>query len=292
MSAAFVFVRQQMTNRYIRGGYMGKAGQVRALFAAALTLALPSIVPAQNLQVGYAVVTHETPTTEGLSVFETFGLNRGAETTQAGVLSSPMSTRGVIFGSANRALGRDLGLAIANPNPNPQGATVTLTLQRNDGVVISTKEVRLGVREQTAQFISQLFADRPEIENFTGSILFESSVPVAVVGLRFRGTNFSTLPFTNLSPATPVPPLPAGAGGAGAFILPQFAVGEGWASEIVIVNHGDSAHDIQVDLFGQNGQPLVATLNGQTQSSFTGIVVPAHGVAVLSVRDASGNSPF
>ncbi len=73
-----------------------------------------------------------------------------------------------------------------------------------------------------------------------------------------------------------------GIGGAGAVILPQFATGGGWATEVVLVNSGVADLIVRVDLFAQTGAPLVATLNGQSNSSFVNITIPKGGVVVLA----------
>jgi hypothetical protein len=245
------------------------------------------------LQVGYVTVTHETPSTEGLSVFETFGLQRGGATTQAGVVSSVMTTKGVLAVTANRGLSRDLGLAMVNPyNPNNGSANVTLTLKDSQGNTIATKSLTLTPLQHTSQFISQFFSDRSELQDFTGTVTFESSLPLAVVGLRFRGENFSTLPVIPLGPVTSVPAMANGAGGAGTFILPQFAVGQGWATEVVVVNSSNESHFVQVDFWSETGQPLTVSVNGETASSFPNVSVPAGGIVVLSTRDNNGVSPF
>jgi hypothetical protein len=110
--------------------------------------------------------------------------------------------------------------------------------------------------------------------------------------LRLRGENFSTLPVTNLSGSSAMPAISTGIGGPGAIALPQFAANGGWATEIVIVNTGTSAATARVDLFKPDGSPLTATLNGDSASSFTGIAIPAGGVAVLAPRDSHGDSRF
>jgi len=155
-----------------------------------------------------------------------------------------------------------------------------LTLRDSYGTFVDTKSQPLGVRQQTAQLVSQLFLTR--FNNFTGTVTFESDSPVAVVGLRFRDATVSTVSFINLSAATAVPPLPAGAGGPGAFLLPQVAFGGGWFLEIVVVNSSSVAHTVQVDLSKPDGSPLQANLNGLTASIFTKQLVPAGGVLVLS----------
>jgi hypothetical protein len=75
-------------------------------------------------------------------------------------------------------------------------------------------------------------------------------------------------------------------------LLPQFAAGGGWASEINITNTGTLPLTVRVDLFKQDGTPLTTRLNGQSGSSFVNLAVPAGGVVILSPRDANGDSRF
>src|SRR5262249_18528602 len=122
-----------------------------------------------------------------------------------------------------------------------------------------------------------------------------SALPVSVIGLRFRGDNFSTLPVTDLSGNPgPLPAFPtAGVGGAGAVLLPQFAAGGGWATELVLMNaNTTSSLTVRVDLFKSDGTPLSTTLNGTTGSSFKNLVIPAGGVLVLAPRNRDGDDDF
>ncbi len=241
------------------------------------------------IQVGYAVVT---PSADGLLVFETFGEHRGNEMTQAGVLPSELTTRAVLFVNASGRLSRNLGVAIANPDPT-KIAHITLTLRDDIGTVLATTPVTVPAGNQVAKMVTELFANQPAgPQDLTGTLEILSDIPVAAMGLRFRGQNFSTLPGKNLSGANPVPVISNSVGGSKAVILAQFATGGGWATEIVIANTSGSALTVRVDLFSDKGQPLVATLNGQSQSSFTGITVPPMGVVILAPKDANGDSDF
>ncbi len=244
-----------------------------------------------NIDVGYAIVTPTSTNKSGLVVFETFGAIRGLDTTQAGVLPSTMTTRALLFVSLSGRLGRNLGVAIANPGAAT--ATITLTLHNADGTPLATASVAVPSLHQTAQFVSQLFAGNSAVpKDFSGTMVVSSDEPVAIVGLRFRGVNFSTLPATNLAAPDDVPTLPGGAGGVGAVILAQFAAGGGWASEIVIVNSGTEPITVRVDLFKQDGTPFSTSLNNTTASSFTDITIEPDGVFVLSHKDADGDSDF
>src|SRR5262249_17806068 len=135
--------------------------------------------------------------------------------------------------------------------------------------------------QQMSKFVTELFPSPSTIpSNLTGTLAITSSgtstLPVAVVGLRFRGRNFSTVPATNLAPASPSGSY--GLVGPNAVILPQFAANGGWATEIVLINTGSTALTVRVDLYKQDGTPLTASLNGQTASSFTNLTIPANGV--------------
>src|SRR6266571_112318 len=93
-------------------------------------------------------------------------------------------------------------------------------------------------------------AGEPMPADFTGTLALTSSGgPVSVVGLRFRGANFSTLPVTNLSTVAALPALANGIGGAGAILLPQFVAGGRWATEIDIANVGATDVTVRLDLF-------------------------------------------
>lgn len=242
------------------------------------------------IQVGYAIVTPAAATTSGIVVFESFGLRKGDETSQAGILPSEMTRNALLFVSSHGRLSRNLGVAIANPGTT--AASVTLTLRGENGSMVGSKTVDVAAGRQLAQFVSEMFADRSEVpRDLTGTLSITSNNAVALVGLRFRGSNFSTLPVTNLSPPTAVPSLAPGVGGPGAVILAHFATGGGWATEIVIANPNEVAVTVRVDLFKQDATALTVRMNNESRSTFN-LTVPARGVATLAPRDRGGDSRF
>ncbi len=243
------------------------------------------------IRVGYAVVTPTSTATSGLVVFETFGQKRGNDTTQAAVMPSQLIRNAVMFVSASGRLSRNLGLAIANPTAID--ARVTLTLRDQSGTTLAKKVITLADRDQTARFVTELFSSEPGVpQDLEGTLTVTSTVPVAIIGLRFRGDNFSTIPTTSLSTPEPLPESDTGVGGPNAVILPHFATGGGWASEIVLANTSATPLTVRVDIFGQNGSPLTVSLNDQTESSFQDLTIPAGGVVVLAPRDNQGDSGF
>jgi len=236
-------------------------------------------------------------TTTGLVVFETFGMRDEGNlgTTQAGVLPPDLTTNAIMFVDSEGRLSKNLGVAIVNPNST--NANVSLTLRKADGTQLGTTTVNVPSHQQTSKFVTQLFATPSSVpRDVTGTLVITSvgtSGPVSVIGLRFRGRNFSTLPITNLSGnAGPLPSFAPGVGGPGAILLPQFAAGGGWATELVLVNTNTVPMTVRVDLFKADGTPLSAALNGKTASSFTDLNIPAGGVLILAPRDKDGDDDF
>jgi hypothetical protein len=164
-------------------------------------------------------------------------------------------------------------------------------LRDNTGKTVGAAvPVNVPSHQQVSKFVTELF---PNQKDLTGTLSITSPDPIAVIGLRFRGANFSTLPATNLAPSTMNVPMNGSAGGPGAVLLPQYAAGGGWATELVLVNNGTANLTVRVDLFNQNGSPLSTALNNQpAASSYPGIVIPAGGVFVLAPRNNNGDDDF
>src|SRR5438132_4785974 len=253
------------------------------------------------VQSGYAIVTPVVATTSGtatgLVVFETFGMRGGGPngTTQAGVMPPDLTTNSLLFVDSSGRLSKNLGVAIVNPNN--VSANVSLVLKKNDGTTVSNTTLTVPSKAQTSKFITELFSGTSSVPSeITGTLAVtsagSSNLPVSVIGLRFRGSNFSTLPATNLAPVTTVPSSASALLGPGAVLLPQFAAGGGWSTEIVIVNTNTTAMTVRVDLFKADGTPLTASLNGTSASSFTGLSVPAGGLVTLAPRDRNGDDDF
>ena len=253
------------------------------------------------VQAGYAVVTPvvtaTSTNTTGLVVFETFGLREGLSgTPQAGVLPPDLTTNAVMFVDSSGRLSKGLGVAIVNPNSS--NVNVTLTLRKSDGTQVATTTIGVTALQQISKFLTQLFSSTPPApplpSDLTGSVSITSSgSSLSVIGLRFRGQNFSTIPVTNLSGNSgPLPNIASGVGGAGAVLLPQFATGGGWATELVLMNTSTSNLIVRVDLYKPDFTPLIAKLNGQAASSFNNLTIPPGGVLTLAPRDPNGDDDF
>jgi hypothetical protein len=246
---------------------------------------------ASTIQVGYAVITPTVPGSGAFAAFETLVQTRTADTLQVGVFPPELVSNAVLAVEVSAALQKNLGIAIANPNP--AAATLTLTLRRADGTQFTSTAIPLLARQQTAKLITELFpgpgaggfsTQLAIPAEFNGTLVINSSSPLSILGLKFRGANFSTLPVTNLQPSSVVtmPLIAPGIGGLGALLFPQFVTGGGWGTEFAITNLLSTPVTVRLDVFTPEGAPLAVRLNGVTTSSFTNLVIPGNGLAVLA----------
>jgi hypothetical protein len=166
-------------------------------------------------------------------------------------------------------------------------------LNNSSGTKIALPSFTIGPMQQVAKFASELLGSSANIPlPLAGVLVFTSDVPVGITALEFRGTAFSTIPVVNtssgsgLSAIIPFPPLPTGVGGSGSLLLPQFVMGGGWASGIVIANVSNTQQTVRVDFFTSNGLPLSAFLGLLTGSTFSSISIPPGGTLDLSPQDA------
>jgi hypothetical protein len=264
---------------------------ILALGTAFLIPSLAFCQTSSTIQVGYAVITPSTPASGAFTALETLNQTRTADTLQVSVFAPDLVSNAVVPVEVSATLQKNLGIAIANPNPS--SANLTLTLRRSDGMQFTTATISLLARQQVARLVTEIFAGPAPggfgsqlaiPAEFNGTLLINSSSPVSILGLRFRGANFSTIPVTNLMPSTitPTPVIALGIGGLGALVFPQFATGGGWSTEFGITNLLSTAVTVRIDVFTPEGSPLSVRLNGVTASSFTNLVVPGNGFLVIA----------
>jgi hypothetical protein len=258
-------------------------------FSAILLSVVTAFSQTQTVRVGYAVITPSAPTATGMVAQETFLQTREQDTLAVGVFPPVLMTNAIM--PVDRSVRASTTLGVAFANPNAALASVTLTLRRSDGTLFSTSTFTISGRRQISRLITELFPNPPAggfstqvavPAEFTGTLLVNSTIPISIVGLRFRGQNFSTTPVTDLAPVfEPLPAIISGVGGLGAVMFPQFVVGGGWSTEFVIINTTSSNLTIRLDVFTTEGTALNVVVNNQTGNSFTNLLVPANGVLTL-----------
>ena len=232
-----------------------------------------------NIRTGYIVFTPNIDS-ELPSTTVTFGLvSNGEVKSQAGVIGLPLTTDASLFVELNQAINRNVGVAVANPTDN--AASLTMMLRGSDGLAAGNAVVfTLPAHQQLTKFVSEIFHGIGA-EGFAGSLRIQSSSAVSILGLRFSGVLFSTLPIVNIAASR--------ATTSAAF--PQFATGGGWATQLALVNDTASAISGRFEIFDSSGNPMSVTLNGFNLNSYT-YSIPAGGVFVFAPRDANGQSPM
>jgi len=223
---------------------------------------------------GYARVQTSSGTTP--SAYLTFQ-NRlnGILVGQASVAATPPVSSGRIY--AEVGAGVDTGVAIANPNP--AGATVTYYFTDATGQNTAAASFLIPANSQISRFITQ--APFNVGASFNGTMTFTSSVPIAVIALRGllneRGEFLmTTLPVTSLSASPGI-----------ISYMPHFADGDGWKTQVVLINSTDTPTSGTVQFYGQGsgsvaGAPLSLVVNGQLSTSFTYSIPPRSSVKLAT----------
>src|SRR5215468_2932628 len=116
-----------------------------------------------------------------------------------GVMPPGLTTSAMIFVESSGRLSKNLGIAIVNPNGSD--VSIAMTLRKSDGTQVATTSFTVAAHQQISKFVMELFTKQSTVpSDFTGTLVLTSSpLPVAMIGLRFRDSNFSTLPVTSLS---------------------------------------------------------------------------------------------
>lgn len=251
---------------------------------------------------GYVIITPDAGSIAPVATL-TYGMVRSAVVqSQAAILPTPLLSETSFQVDVVQPIGRNLGLAVANAGGS--AASLTLTLRYEDGTAASAPlSITLPARQQLARFVSELFPAGAVGAAFRGNLDIQSSTPVSIIGLRFAGVEFSTLPTSGTASFAGVPtrvlsagqtaetPSEGSVGGATATLFPQFAMSGGWATTLGLLNTTSSAITGRVDVFDTSGNPMAVTLNGSTKSTFR-YTIPARGSLTLAPRDANGQSPF
>jgi C-terminal processing protease CtpA/Prc len=183
---------------------------------------------------------------------------------ETSVPATPAILSGRIYAEIDATV--NTGVAIANPNP--VAATISFHFTGPNGN-FGNGTTTIAANGHTVRFLDQapFNGTRP----MTGAFTFTSNVPVAVTGLRGftneRGEFLtSALPVAELS-STPL---------TGVAVFPHFADGNGWTTQIALVNPTDVALTGTLQFFSQAGTPLSVTLESQTGSTFS-YSIPARG---------------
>jgi hypothetical protein len=219
-----------------------------------ITTGFGSVLPANN---GAAPA--------GLAIFQL--RQNGVLVTEASVPMTQPVKSGRIYAEINSPV--NTGLAIANPNT--RHANVSFFFTDENGRDSSAGTVSISGGAQVAAFLDQLPFNGAAA--FKGTLTFISDLPVGAIALRGLLNERSDFLITTL----PVVPLSAAA--TGTQVMPYFADGSGWTTQILLVNPSDSAISGTVQFIDRGsdtagGQPVNVRVNGQSAATFPYSIPP------------------
>jgi hypothetical protein len=258
------------------------------------SVALAQFPKARGPQIGYAIITPASGNSDGLVPVETLTQLTLGGAVETKVSPSPILTRAAMPASVGPLTDGATGVAIVNPNVTT--CSVQLSLTGTDGTEILSEAISVLPHGQFSRFLNELFASAPYgTSGLTGLLTVTADVPVAVLGLNFRGAGFAAVPLASLSSPSPLsllmtstpsdsagsatvvvpivsvmPALPQNSGstangvspaapvigGPGAFVFPQVASGSGWSTTFTIANTSSSPQTIRIDFYDPNGVAL------------------------------------
>jgi P pilus assembly chaperone PapD/pimeloyl-ACP methyl ester carboxylesterase len=162
--------------------------------------------------------------------------------------------------------------AVAIVNPSSTASTVAVTTWDENGNTIGTSSILLAPSSKTETTLRTL----PGLSGMVGqrgSAQFAVSTGnVAVLGLRFNGSAFTSIPTTSVTPLNPEPS-----------VLPQLAFGGGWYSALYFTNLTGAAASFSVNFVSDAGTPLIVpSLGGST----TQVNLAPYGTAMIEAPDA------
>ena len=205
---------------------------------------------------------------------------------EASVPASEPVREGRIFAEVNGPV--NTGLTIANPNNTV--AIIDFYLNGADGARFAEGSFELGAHRQIAKFLNE---EPFNIGNeVSGTLTFTSTAPIAVIALR----GFTNRDGEYLMTTLPVSPLASGATiSSDRAYFPLFVDGDGWVSQVILVNSMDEVINGTVEFLGSGGgttaaaPAILSLVDGQTGSEFS-YSIPAGSSQTFTTSNSAGEA--
>ena len=245
---------------------------------------------ADSPRVGYGLIRADggMATPSGIALFQ-FRDSEGVLITEASVPAAAPVRRGRIFAE----VGDSVNTAVAFANPASRPVDITFYLTDTAGTRIGEGSFTLEAYHHLAGLLN---APPFEAAGVVGTFTFQASAPVAVIALRGAANQAgewlgTTLPVTPLLRASPSP-LPNAS--IDPVVFPHFADGQGWGTQVILVNPTRWPIAGTLEFLGPDAAPLSVTLDdGRMGASFP-YSIAAHSAwrvvtASAAARTASGS---
>ncbi len=214
------------------------------------------------VRVGYGRIhADEGSTPSGIAIYQLWNSD-DVLISETAVPAAALIQEGRIFAEVDGPV--NTGLAIANPNERP--ATISFNFTNGDGVDSVHGSFQLRAGQKTAKFLNESPFNSGSF--VSGTFTFTSSVPIAVIAIRG---------FTNEEDEflmTTLPIAPRSSKASDTVYFPHFTDGDGWATQVVLVN------------------PTDRTITGTLYFVGTGNDTTAASVVEVTLDDGSEGSEF
>jgi len=223
------------------------------------------------LQIGYAGLQMDA-SPSALSGIAIIGVRTGGVlVSEASVPAVSTLSSGRVYASVNGRV--NTGIAIANPNG--EDAVISFNFTDMSGNDFGQGSFTLGANRQLTAFLDQAPFNGPA--SMEGTFTFHSSVPVGVVAVQSLTNERSDFLFTIL------PVVSLGVLNNDAIVLPHFADGGGWTTQVILTNPSDDPLSGTVEFLGggspsQSASILTMSVNGATNSAFDYLIPPRSAV--------------
>jgi Beta-propeller repeat len=225
-------------------------------------------LPTPLVTVGYGRIQPDSGSVppDGVAIF---GLRQnGALIAEQGVPAVAPVNGGRIYAEVGGPV--TTGLALANGNDAP--ASISFFFTDQNGIDFGQGSFTIPANGQFAGFLNEA----PFLSGTTaiqGTFTFAASVPVSAIALR----GFTNERSEFLTTTLPVVDLSAPA--ADPLLIPHFADGGGWSTEVLLVNTSDAGQNGTIQFFAQGNastapQPLTITVDGQQGDMFSYSIAP------------------
>jgi hypothetical protein len=229
----------------------------------------------QSVSTGYARVQQDTGNS-ALSGLAIFGFRQaGILVTETAVPASTPISSGRIYVDLNGPV--NTGIAFANANS--EAAVISFYFTDTAGTDFGQGSFTLNGNRQMSAFLNQ--APFNGNSPMRGTFTFNSSVPVGVIAIRGFANERSDFLITTL------PVSPIGDTNSNTIVLPHFADGGGWTTQVVLTNPTNSSVTGFLQFYGpgtagQNAPLLGLSINGAFNSIFYYTISPRSAVRLVT----------
>ena len=220
------------------------------------------------LTIGYGRILATSGTTpSGVGIF---GLRQnGILVTEAGVPDQPLISSGRIYAEVSAEASPIVNTGLAFANPGPTAGTITYIIRDTLGNTIRSDSTPIGANSELVGFLNET----PYLSGtgIQGTFSFTSTIPVAVIALRSFYNERTPSEFM----LTTLPVVDLGATlNSGTQVIPHFAAGDGWTTQIILVNPTGAAQTGAIEFLDQGaatpptaGAPKTVTIDGTSGST-------------------------